>query len=109
MYTPGADPGFDQGRGGQIVTGLKLPFWGLSFGAGASFLVVRGGPGPPPWIRPCTHTAQFQAKCFFFYSKIILSCENPNATKIDQADPKAVMNIYEGYNDMCNDLGQNRV
>ena len=45
----GADPGFDQG-GPQIVTGLKLPFWGLSFGAGASFLVVRGG---PPWIRPC--------------------------------------------------------
>ena len=42
----GADPGFDQG-GPQIVTGLKLPFWGLSFGAGASFLVVRGGPGPP--------------------------------------------------------------
>ena len=26
----GADPGFDQG-GPQIVTGLKLPFWGLSF------------------------------------------------------------------------------
>ena len=42
----GADPGFDQG-GPQIVTGLKLPFLGLSFGAGASFLVVRGGPGPP--------------------------------------------------------------
>ena len=44
-------------RGGpQIMTGLKLPFWGLSFGAGASFLVVRGGaraPGAPPWIRPC--------------------------------------------------------
>ena len=38
------------------MTGLKLPFWGLSFGAGASFLVVRGGaraPGAPPWIRPC--------------------------------------------------------
>ena len=51
----GADPGFDRG-GAQIVTGLKLPFWGLSFGAGASFLVVRGGgpgpPGPPSWIRP---------------------------------------------------------
>ena len=27
----GADPGFDQGGGAQIVTGLKLPFWGLSF------------------------------------------------------------------------------
>ena len=53
--SPGADPGFDQGGGPQFVTGLKLPFWGLSFGAGASFLVVRGGgraPGAPPWIRP---------------------------------------------------------
>ena len=42
-------------RGGpQIVTGLKLPFWGLSFGAGASFLVVRGGPDPrgPPLDLP---------------------------------------------------------
>ena len=49
----GADPGFDQG-GAQIVTGLKLPFWGLSFGAGASFLVVRGGPSPrgPPGSAP---------------------------------------------------------
>ena len=41
----GADPGFDQG-GPQIVTGLKLPFWGLSFGAGPHF-GGQGGPGPP--------------------------------------------------------------
>ena len=47
----GADPGFDQGGGPQIVTGLKLPFWGLSF---VEFLVLGphfwwsgGGPGPP--------------------------------------------------------------
>ena len=41
-------------RGGpQFVTGLKLPFWGLSFGAGASFLVVRGGAqAPPPGSAP---------------------------------------------------------
>ena len=54
----GADPGFDRG-GGQIVTGLKLPFWGLSFvefWCWASFLVV-GGPGPPghpPGSTPAT-------------------------------------------------------
>ena len=49
----GADPGFD-----QIVTGLKLPFWGLSFVEfwcwGLIFGGQGGGPGPrvPPWIRP---------------------------------------------------------
>ena len=57
----GADPGFDRGGGGvQIVTGLKLPFWGLSF---VEFwcwgLIIggQGGPGPrgPPWIRPCNY------------------------------------------------------
>ena len=46
-------------RGGaQIVTGLKLPFWGLSFVEfwywGLIFGGQGGGPGPwdPPWIRP---------------------------------------------------------
>ena len=58
---PGADPGFDQGGGPQIVTGLKLPFWGLSFVEfwcwGLIFGGQGGGPGPrtPPWIRPCKH------------------------------------------------------
>ena len=54
----GADPGFDQGGGPQIVTGLKLPFWGLSF---VEFLVLGphfwwsgGDPGPrgPPLDPP---------------------------------------------------------
>ena len=54
----GADPGFDQG-GAQIVTGLKLPFWGLSFVEFWCWGLIFGGrggagpPGPPPWIRPC--------------------------------------------------------
>ena len=57
----GADPGFDQGGGGaQIVTGLKLPFWGLSFVEFWCWGLIfwwsgGGGPGPrapPPWIRP---------------------------------------------------------
>ena len=46
------------GGGGQIVTGLKLPFWGLSFVEfwcwGLIFGGQGGGPGPqgPPWICP---------------------------------------------------------
>ena len=56
----GADPGFDQG-GPQIKTGLKLPFWGLSF---VEFLVLGphfwwsgGGPGPrgPPLDPPLVY------------------------------------------------------
>ena len=46
----GADPGFDQG-GAQIVTGLKLSFWGLSFVEfwcwGLIFGGQGGGAGPP--------------------------------------------------------------
>ena len=53
----GADPGFDQGGGGaQIVTGLKLPFWGLSFVEFWCWGLIFGGQGGargPPWIRPC--------------------------------------------------------
>ena len=56
---PGADPGFDQGGGPQIVTGLKLPFWGLSFVEfwcwGLIFGGQGGGPGPrapPPGSAP---------------------------------------------------------
>ena len=56
LLSAGADPGFDQGGGPQIVTGLKLPFWGLSF---VEFLVLGphfwwsgGGPGPPPLDPP---------------------------------------------------------
>ena len=42
--TPGADPGFDQG-GPQIVTGLKLPFWGLSFVEFWCWGLIFGGQG----------------------------------------------------------------
>ena len=52
---PGADPGFDRGGGGpQIMTGLKLPFWGLSFVEFWCWGLIFGGqggaraPGPPP-------------------------------------------------------------
>ena len=48
------------GGGAQIVTGLKLPFWGLSFVEFWCWGLIfggqgGGGPGPPapPWIRPC--------------------------------------------------------
>ena len=57
---PGADPGFDQG-GPQIVTGLKLPFWGLNFVEFWCWGLIfgdQGGPGPldPPlqtqvWVQ----------------------------------------------------------
>ena len=40
----GADPGFDQG-GAQIVTGLKLPFWGLSFVEFWCWGLIFGGRG----------------------------------------------------------------
>ena len=42
----GADPGFDQG-GPQIVTGLKLPFWGLSFVEFWCWGLIFGGQGGP--------------------------------------------------------------
>ena len=50
----GADPGFDQG-GPQIVTGLKLPFWGLSFVEFWCWGLIfggQGGPGAPPGSTP---------------------------------------------------------
>ena len=51
LIAAGADPGFDQGGGPQIVTSLKLPFWGLSFVEfwcwGLIFGGQGGGPGPP--------------------------------------------------------------
>ena len=53
----GADPGFDQGGGPQIVTGLKLPFWGLSFVEFWCWGLIFGGQGggrapPPPGSAP---------------------------------------------------------
>ena len=48
----GADPGFDQG-GPQIVTGLKLPFWGLSFVEFWCWGLIFGGwGGLGPWGPP---------------------------------------------------------
>ena len=53
----GADPGFDQG-GAPDVTGLKLPFWGLSFVEFWCWGLIFGGqggagrPGPPPGSAP---------------------------------------------------------
>ena len=60
MLYSGADPGFDRGGGGgggaQIVTGLKLPFWGLSFVEfwcwGLIFGGRGGGPGPRAPLDP---------------------------------------------------------
>ena len=40
------------GGGPQIVTGLKLPFWGLSFVEFWCWGLIFGGQGGPPWIRP---------------------------------------------------------
>ena len=53
----GADPGFDQERGPQIVTGLKLPFWGLSYVEFWCWGLIFGGQGgwaprAPLWICP---------------------------------------------------------
>ena len=58
MLNAGADPGFDQGGGAQIVTGLKLPFWGLSFVEFWCWGLIFGGqggaraPGAPPGSTP---------------------------------------------------------
>ena len=56
---PGADPGFDRGGGGpdrdRPKTAILGPQFCRIFGAGASFLVVRGGgpgPRPPPGSAP---------------------------------------------------------
>ena len=51
----GADPGFDQGGGpdrDRPKTAILGPQFCRIFGAGASFLVVGGGPGPPPLDPP---------------------------------------------------------
>ena len=49
MIHAGVDAGFDHG-GAQIVTGLKLPFWGLNFVEFWCWGLIfgdQGGPGPP--------------------------------------------------------------
>ena len=53
----GADPGFDQG-GPQIVTGLKLPFWGLSFVEFWCWGLIFGGQGAPPGSAPAMQVAR---------------------------------------------------
>ena len=51
LVLAGADPGFDQG-GPQIVTGLKLPFWGLSFVEFWCWGLIFGGQGGPGPLGP---------------------------------------------------------
>ena len=61
----GADPGFDQG-GPQIVTGLKLPFWGLNFVEFWCWGLIfgdQGGPGPPgPPLDPPLVRYEYQGE-----------------------------------------------
>ena len=65
LWDAGADPGFDQGRGPQIVTGLKLPFWGLSFVEFWCWGLIFGGqggvwaPGAPPGSAPGMSAPKF--------------------------------------------------
>ena len=47
----GADPRFDQG-GPQIMTSLKLPFWGLSFVEFWCWGLIFGGQGGPRPLGP---------------------------------------------------------
>ena len=61
--SPGADPGFDRG-GPLIVTGLKLPFLGLSFVEFWCWGLIfggQGGPRPPgpPLDLPLKSTNKF--------------------------------------------------
>ena len=72
--TPGADPGFDQGGGAQIVTGLKLPFWGLSFVEFWCWGLIfggQGGPGPqgPPGSAPA-HNHSLKILHLFNFSSV---------------------------------------
>ena len=69
----GADPGFDQGGGPQIVTGLKLPFWGLSFVEFWCWGLIFGGqgggpgpPGPPPGSAPGQSTRKMRKTNFVY-------------------------------------------
>ena len=63
----GADPGFDQGGGGggQIVTGLKLPFWGLSFVEFWCWGLIFGGRGgaQAPRAPPGSAPGETSSKC----------------------------------------------
>ena len=83
VYISGADPGFDQGGGAQIVTGLKLPFWGLSFVEfwcwGLIFGGQGGGAGPPgPPLDPPLYLLLFVHNTYMFLlpalSNVIKSC-----------------------------------
>ena len=61
---PGADPGFDQGGGPQIVTSLKLPFWGLSFVEFWCWGLIFGGQGGArgPPLDPPLNAHKFEEK-----------------------------------------------
>ena len=72
----GADPGFDQG-GPQIVTGLKLPFWGLSFVEFWCWGLIFGGQGGPgPWAPPLDLPLNNQIYCQVFMTtqRIVSGC-----------------------------------
>ena len=63
----GADPGFDQGGGPQIVTGLKLPFWGLSFVEFWCWGLIFGGQGGPGPRGPPGSTPVYVYMCIYAY------------------------------------------
>ena len=61
-------------RGGpQIVTGLKLPFWGLSFVEFWCWGLIFGGWGAP-WIRPCALLQCFYTCTVLLWSSIRFHC-----------------------------------
>ena len=56
VYVAGADPGFDQGGGpdrDRPKTAILGPQFCRILVLGPHFWWSRGGPGAPPWIRPC--------------------------------------------------------
>ena len=76
--------------GPQIVTGLKLPFWGLSFVEFWCWGLIfggRGGPGPPldpplqllmatscPEVSCCCLTSQHDAENLVIKCNVLCSC-----------------------------------
>ena len=77
LMNAGADPGFDQG-GPQVMTGLKLPFWGLSFVEFWCWGLIFGGrgggaraPGPPPGSAPGMYSKLINFYSFFLYFSFI--------------------------------------
>ena len=100
----GADPGFDQG-GPQIVTGLKLPFWGLSFVEFWCWGLIFGGqggagpPGPPGsapgvTVQHLETKSQREYRHVYRYARRYLNASNFNTLGVQFLEMNIAMHTH---------------